>query len=240
MFDSEQTAPGLIATIKTSLPLVERAFTSLIFKEKTMKTNKKLNQKTSADKVLVIGCLTAVLGLVGCQQEGTAEKTGQKIDQAAEKAEQKIDAATEKAEIKIDAAKESLDKKTEAVQESIKESTDSSKGALESAGKKLDQATENAEQKIEKAKESVVDKAQTAGEYIDDSVITTTVKTAILGDSLLRGSHIDVTTVNGVVKLSGTVDSEANLGRAVEVATAQKNVKSVQSTLIVTPVPSTK
>jgi len=205
-----------------------------------MKTNKNLNQKTSADKVLVIGCLTAVLGLVGCQQEGTAEKAGQKIDQAAEKAEQKIDAATEKAEIKIDAAKESLDKKTEAVQESIKESTDSSKGALESAGKKLDQATENAEQKIEKAKESVVDKAETAGNFIDDSVITTTVKAAILGDSLLRGSHIDVTTVNGVVKLSGTVDSEVNLGRAVEVATAQKNVKSVQSTLIVTPVPSTK
>jgi len=168
------------------------------------------------------------------------KKLVKKSTRRLKKQSKKIDAATEKAEIKIDAAKESLDKKTEAVQESIKESTDSSKGALESAGKKLDQATENAEQKIEKAKESVVDKAETAGNFIDDSVITTTVKAAILGDSLLRGSHIDVTTVNGVVKLSGTVDSEVNLGRAVEVATAQKNVKSVQSTLIVTPVPSTK
>ncbi|NOU13023.1 MAG: BON domain-containing protein [Methylococcaceae bacterium] len=204
-----------------------------------MKTNKNLKQ-TPSDKVLVIGCLSAVLGLVGCQQEGSAEKAGQKIDQAAENAGQKIEKATEKAEIKIDAAKESLDKKADAAKESINESTEASKGALENAGKKLDQATENAEKKIEGAKDSVVDKAQTAGEFIDDSMITTTVKTAILGDSLLRSSHIEVTTVNGVVKLSGTVDSDSNLLRAKEVAIIQKNVKSVQTDLIVTITPSTK
>ncbi|MFZ2168896.1 MAG: BON domain-containing protein, partial [Methylococcaceae bacterium] len=87
--------------------------------------------------------------------------------------------------------------------------------------------------KIEGAKESVIDKAETAGEYIDDSVITITVKTAILNDPLLKTSHIDVTTVNGVVKLRGTVDSEQSIGRAMEVASSQKNVKSLQSDLIV-------
>jgi len=204
-----------------------------------MKTNKNVKQ-TPSDKVLVISCLTAVLGLVACQQEGTAEKAGQKIDQAAENAGQKIEKATEKAEIKIEAAKESLDKKADAAKETINESTEASKGALENAGKKLDQATENAEKKIEGAKDAVVDKAQTAGEFIDDSMITTTVKTAILGDSLLRSSHIEVTTVNGVVKLSGTVDSDSNLLRAKEVASIQKNVKSVQTDLIVTITPSTK
>jgi hyperosmotically inducible protein len=76
-------------------------------------------------------------------------------------------------------------------------------------------------------------KAETAGEYIDDSIITTKVKTAILNDPLLNASKIEVTTVNGVVKLSGTVDSEQSIGRAMEVANSQKNVKSVQTDLTV-------
>ena len=187
-----------------------------------MKTTNEYRQKVLSDRALVITCLSAVLGLTGCQQEGTAEKAGQKIDRAAEKADQKIEAA-----------KESLDQKADRAGEYIDESTDASKGALEKAGKKLDQATEKAENKIEGAKESVIDKAQSAGEYIDDSVITTKVKAAILNDPILNASHIEVTTVNGVVKLSGTVDSEQSIGRAVEVANSQKNVKSVQTDLIV-------
>ena len=151
-----------------------------------MKTINEYKQNILTDRVLVIACLSAVLGLAGCQQEGTAEKAGKKIDRAAENAEQKIE-----------------------------------------------QVTEQANKKIEDAKESVTDKAETSGEYIDDSIITTKVKAAILGDSLLRASHIEVTTVKGVVKLSGTVDSEQNIGRAMEVTKAQKNVKSVQSELIV-------
>jgi hyperosmotically inducible protein len=188
-----------------------------------------------ADRVLVIACLSAVLGLAGCQQEGTAEKAGQKIDRAAENATQKIERATEKAETKIEAAKESLDKKADKAGEYIDKSTDASKGALEKAGEKLDQATEKAETKIEGAKESVIDKAETAGAYIDDSVITTKVKTAILNDPLLNSSHIDVTTDKGIVKLSGTVDSEQSIGRATEVAKSQENVKSVQTDLTVKP-----
>ena len=140
-----------------------------------MKTINKFKQNILPNRVLVITCLSTILGLAGCQQEGTAEK----------------------------------------------------------AGKKLDQATEKAGEKIEGAKESVIDKTQTAGEYIDDSVITMKVKTAILNDPILNASHIEVTTVNGVVKLSGTVDSEQSIGRAMEVANSQKNVKSVQNALVV-------
>jgi len=151
-----------------------------------MKTTNEYKQNILTDRVLVIACLSAVLGLAGCQQEGTAEKAGKKIDRAAENAEQKIE-----------------------------------------------QVTEQANKKIEGVKESVTDKAETSGEYIDDSVITTRVKAAILSDSLLRASHIEVTTVKGVVKLSGTVDSEQNIGRAMEVANGQKNVTSVQNDLIV-------
>jgi len=198
-----------------------------------MKTTNKYKQQILANRPLVIACLSAVLGLAGCQQEGTAEKAGQKIDRAAENAQQKIEQATEKAETKIEAAKESLDQKADKAGETINESTDASKGALEKAGEKLDQATEKAETKIEGAKESVIDKAETAGGYIDDSVITLKVKTAIVNEPMLRGSKIEVTTVNGVVKLSGTVDSEQSIGKAMEVASRQEHVKSVQTGLIV-------
>jgi len=151
-----------------------------------MKTTNKDKQNILIDRVLVVTCLSVVLGLAGCQKEGTAEKAGKKIDSAAEKAEQKID-----------------------------------------------QTTEKAKKEIEGAKESVTEKTGTAGEYIDDSVITAKVKAAILNDPLLNTSHIEVTTDKGVVKLSGTVDSEPSIGRAMEVAGSQKNVKSVQTDLTV-------
>lgn len=151
-----------------------------------MKTTNKDKQKVLIDSVLVVTCLSVVLGLAGCQKEGTAEKAGKKIDSAAENVEQKVEQTTEK------------------------------------VGKEL-----------EGAKESVTEKTGTAGEYIDDSVITAKVKAAILNDPLLSTSHIEVTTDKGVVKLSGTVDSEPSIGRAMEVAGSQKNVKSVQTDLTV-------
>ena len=198
-----------------------------------MKLKNEYEKNTLANRVLVIACLSLVLGLAGCQQEGTAEKAGKKIDRAAENAQQTIEQATEKTTQKIEAVKESMDQKVEKAKETINESTDASKEALEKAGQKFDQTTEKAEKKIEGTKESLIDKAQSAGEYIDDSVITTKVKAAILNDPILNASRIEVTTVNGVVKLSGTVDSEPAIGRAMEVASSQKNVKSVQTDLIV-------
>ena len=105
--------------------------------------------------------------------------------------------------------------------------------AAEKAELQVDQATEKAGKKMDDAKDSVSNSADQAGDYISDSVITAKVKAVILGDSILRASHIDVTTTNGVVKLSGTVDSEQSLGRAMELAGEQKDVKSVETTLVV-------
>lgn len=105
--------------------------------------------------------------------------------------------------------------------------------ATENAGKKIDQATDMAGKKIEDVKESVIENTKTAGDYVDDSVITTRVKSALLNDSILAASHIDVSTIKGVVKLSGTVDSEQSIGRAMEVASSQKDVKSVETSLFI-------
>ncbi|HEY8035282.1 MAG TPA: BON domain-containing protein [Methylobacter sp.] len=117
-------------------------------------------------------------------------------------------------------------------------------GSAEKAGKKIDRASESAMQKIDKtaekattemqgAKESAAQKIESAGEYIDDSAITTKVKAALLNDPMLSASRIEVTTTQGVVKLSGTVDSEQGISRARELAGTQQGVKSVQTDLSV-------
>jgi hyperosmotically inducible protein len=207
-----------------------------------MKTTNEYKKNISAPRVLVITCLSAVLALAGCQKEDTAEKAEQKIDHAVENAEQKIDHTTENANEKIEAAKESLDQKADSAKEYIDDSTDASKGELEKARQKIDSAAENAKQEIGQATakagkelEGGKEKPVKDDEYFDDSEnITMNVKKAILDDPLLKASQIEVTVVNGLVKLSGTVDSEQSIGRAMEVANSQKNVKSVETDLIVT------
>ena len=44
----------------------------------------------------IVFLLSFVLGLAGCQQEGTAEKAGKKIDKAVEKAGNKIEEETKR------------------------------------------------------------------------------------------------------------------------------------------------
>jgi hyperosmotically inducible protein len=199
-----------------------------------MKTTKQYQKTILGQTVIAIACLPLVLGLAACQKEkGPAEKAGQKIDQAAENVEQKYDLATTKAEKKIEAVKESLDKNVDKAQEGIIKSTDTTKGALEKTGLKVDLETQKLEDKVGSVKESAVEKAETGGVLVDDSVITANVKAAILGDTLMKASHIEVTTSKGVVTLTGTVDSEPIIGRAMELAGSQKHVKAVKTDLIV-------
>ena len=67
------------------------------------------------------------------------------------------------------------------------------------------------------------------GEYIDDTAITAKVKSAILGESTLKSAEINVETFKGVVQLSGFVNSQADINKAVEVARRVKGVKSVKN-----------
>lgn len=70
---------------------------------------------------------------------------------------------------------------------------------------------------------------ESTGEYFDDSYITTKVKTAILHEPTLKSSEINVETFKGVVQLSGFVNSQSDIDRAVEVAHSVKGVKSVKN-----------
>ena len=72
-------------------------------------------------------------------------------------------------------------------------------------------------------------KQEGTGEYIDDSVITTKVKAAVFNEPSLKSSEINVETFKGVVQLTGFVNSQADINKAVEVARSIKGVTSVKN-----------
>jgi osmotically-inducible protein OsmY len=72
-------------------------------------------------------------------------------------------------------------------------------------------------------------KQEGTGEYMDDSLITTKVKAAVFNEPSLKSSEINVETFKGVVQLSGFVNSQADINKAVEVARSVKGVTSVKN-----------
>ena len=69
------------------------------------------------------------------------------------------------------------------------------------------------------------------GEYVDNSIITAKVKAEIFKDDSLKSSEINVETFKGEVQLSGFVNSQADIDRAVEVARTVKGVTSVKNNM---------
>ena len=72
-------------------------------------------------------------------------------------------------------------------------------------------------------------KQEGTGEYLDDTVITTKVKAAVLNEPTLKSAEINVETFKGVVQLSGFVNSQADINKAVEVARGVPGVKTVRN-----------
>ena len=74
---------------------------------------------------------------------------------------------------------------------------------------------------------------ESTGEYVDDSVITTKVKALLAEDDFLKSFEIGVETFKGTVQLSGFVDSQKAIDKAVEITRSVKGVKSVKNNLTV-------
>lgn len=72
-------------------------------------------------------------------------------------------------------------------------------------------------------------KKEGTGEYMDDSVITTKVKAAIFNEPTLKSAEINVETFKGVVQLSGFVNSQEDINKAIAVAGRVGGVKSVKN-----------
>lgn len=72
-----------------------------------------------------------------------------------------------------------------------------------------------------------------AGDVMADAAITAKIKTAIVSEPGLRSSQISVNTANGIVTLSGSVDTQQSAERAAQVAQTVNGVKSVENQLSV-------
>jgi osmotically-inducible protein OsmY len=75
--------------------------------------------------------------------------------------------------------------------------------------------------------------ANTVGEKVDDGVLTTKVKAALLADDIVKGLDINVDSQNGTVSLKGSVESQTQVDRAVEVAKGIEGVQNVDNQLVV-------
>src|SRR5699024_6648091 len=73
------------------------------------------------------------------------------------------------------------------------------------------------------------DESRTVGEAVDDTWITTKVKAELASTEDLASSGISVTTEDGTVTLSGTVDNNVAKKKAVAAAESVKGVKKVKS-----------
>ena len=67
--------------------------------------------------------------------------------------------------------------------------------------------------------------------YAGDTAITSEVKAKLLADDIVPSRKVKVETTDGVVQLSGTVDSQAQSERAESIAKAIDGVKSVKNDL---------
>jgi len=74
---------------------------------------------------------------------------------------------------------------------------------------------------------------ESTGEYVDNSVITTKVKSLLAADDFLKSFKISVETYKGAVQLSGFVNSQKAIDKAVEITKSVKGVTSIKNDLIV-------
>jgi hyperosmotically inducible protein len=81
--------------------------------------------------------------------------------------------------------------------------------------------------------ELTVQSPETIGTHIDDAGITAAVKTAFAADPDVKALSIDVDTRDGVVTLSGRVETSAMRARAEDLARRTNGVKAVRNQLLV-------
>jgi hyperosmotically inducible periplasmic protein len=78
---------------------------------------------------------------------------------------------------------------------------------------------------------SVQQGTRSAGEAVDDSMLTAKVKAALIADPTVKAHEVNVETRDGVVQLSGFVDTAEAKNMAAEVARRTAGVKDVRNEL---------
>jgi hyperosmotically inducible protein len=80
---------------------------------------------------------------------------------------------------------------------------------------------------------SLKDGKATVGNIVDDGIVTTKVKAALLSDPSVKSIDIAVVTRKGEVQLSGYVDNQGQVNRAIDITRAVEGVQNVKNELIV-------
>ena len=75
---------------------------------------------------------------------------------------------------------------------------------------------------------------QTAREVVSDSLITTKVKSALLTADDIKSLAISVETFDGTVQLAGFVESQWQIDKAIQIASAVEGVQNVKNDLVKT------
>jgi hyperosmotically inducible protein len=76
---------------------------------------------------------------------------------------------------------------------------------------------------------------RSAGAVVDDSVVTAKVKAALVSEPATKARDITVVTRDGIVQLSGFVDSATEKATAAEVAQGVSGVREVRNDLQIKP-----
>lgn len=70
---------------------------------------------------------------------------------------------------------------------------------------------------------------ESAGEYVDDAAITAKVRSAFMRDKDVKALDVKVETYRGVVQLSGSAKSKAEIDKALQIARSVPGVKTVRN-----------
>ena len=175
-------------------------------------------------KVVALIAATALLGMAACSATRTQRAPGEQIDDAAlltsVKSALASDPITESGEINVD----------------VNRGIGKLSGFVDTS-KEQAQAVQVA-RSVKGVKEvkndiAVQTKNESTGDAIDDSILTAKVKTALITSPETKAHQINVETKQGVVQMSGFVDSAAAKAAATTVARSVTGVKDVKNELSV-------
>jgi hyperosmotically inducible protein len=79
---------------------------------------------------------------------------------------------------------------------------------------------------------SIMQGRESAGTYAKDKEITAKIKSGLYKDHDVKGTQVEVNTLNGIVQLSGFVDSQIAKDRAEQIARSVSGVVEVHNSLL--------
>ncbi|MFP4083932.1 MAG: BON domain-containing protein [Desulfonatronovibrio sp.] len=164
-------------------------------------------------KTFIIGILVGVIIGIGALWYFTTGKSTSEVQQAEERAASKSEQAQDSAGDALEQASQAFQAKLEA----------------------WELRPEDIKKDMEEHGQVVRRKARETGETVSDAAsdakITTTIKAKLAGDSELSAFDVSVSTTDGQVTLSGTVESPELVGKAVGLALETNDVREVVSEL---------